>query len=217
MSGAFVALATENAQSSLRLYDCDAEFSIWRQAWTLEWKKWCCENEGKGCPSTSTQTTSTKTLTTTTATRTTTMSDPRACDRPCAVDGVEATCKERIFWSSRHETQQKANPCEDARKLVQAQCSFCGWCTAEVSQCGVAEDSTQTMRFRRKYDVNFFGAFSNPVEVSKSWSSFLSFAAGAVSMIVLIAVGRKSFGAANRWRRVPRSEEPVLLDRAQID
>merc|ERR1712060_1048262 len=79
-------------------------YDSWQTAWTPDWKAWCCENEQRGCPSTTTTTT----VTTSTATTT----SKEGCDAVCAYHGANATCIDRVHWASTYKTNHKENPCE---------------------------------------------------------------------------------------------------------
>jgi len=121
-------------------YDCDAEYEMWRTAWTPDWKVWCCQNKQRGCPSTTTatQTTSTSTPTSTTTTTSTTSStteDKEACEAFCKFDSINATCSARIAWAVSH-TQVS---CKAAHKLVLKQCKPCALCSmhlvSKIKEC----------------------------------------------------------------------------------
>jgi hypothetical protein len=35
-------------------YDCNAEYAFWEVAWSPDWKEWCCNEVGRGCPESTT-------------------------------------------------------------------------------------------------------------------------------------------------------------------
>merc|ERR1740121_2528555 len=131
----------------LRLYDCHAEYDMWKTAWTPDWKAWCCEHEQRGCPSTTITTATSSTATTTTRTTsrtstvTTTTTEGEGCSALCEVDNVNNTCGDRIHWATKNEEREKKHPCAAARALVLKQCSICGGCSLEAVGCsGMEED-----------------------------------------------------------------------------
>eukprot|EP00428_Durinskia_dybowskii_P015399 CAMPEP_0170213700 /NCGR_PEP_ID=MMETSP0116_2-20130129/6476_1 /TAXON_ID=400756 /ORGANISM="Durinskia baltica, Strain CSIRO CS-38" /LENGTH=259 /DNA_ID=CAMNT_0010464255 /DNA_START=64 /DNA_END=843 /DNA_ORIENTATION=+ len=134
---------TQFQMEPLPLYDCDAEYEMWRTAWTPDWKEWCCRHRQRGCPTTTTvtQTSSTSTISTTTTSTTTTSSteDEEACEAYCDFENVNATCSSRIAWAVSH-TQVS---CSAAHKLVLNQCSSCALCSmhlvAKIKECEAEE------------------------------------------------------------------------------
>lgn len=166
-----VASAAEPAAGALPLYDCHAEYDMWKTAWTPDWKAWCCEHEQRGCPSTTTTTATSSTATTTvtststatstrtsTSTATTTTSEGEGCDAVCEFQGVNASCADRVRWAATHETSDKKSPCEAAHDLVLSQCSICGGCSLKAagSLCSADEGHAEakqekSMKFRQKF------------------------------------------------------------------
>lgn len=136
-------------------YDCSVGFENWEQLWTPDWKAWCCQNEQKGCPSTSTPamaTTGTPTLTVTqrnsttlprvasTQSRAITTIAKNPCDKHCVVKDLNATCRARIYRASTHEAKDATSPCVVAVGLVSSECGdVCSDCTLETYGCGVLQ------------------------------------------------------------------------------
>jgi len=194
-------------------YDCFAEYDMWRTAWTPDWKAWCCENELRGCPSTSTKTATSSTSTQTTTTRsststetaTTTSTKGLGCDAICELHNVNATCGERIRWVKEHDDRDAKKPCHAARTGVISECSICGGCSLDDAGCESEkeehkeEKQERTFMFR-KYEVSSQAGSDSAVQGSAPLGFFarcsLAGLAAGVPLAVVLRRGLRHTGQA---------------------
>jgi len=80
-------------------YDCKHGAS---EDWRVEKQAWCCKHESAGCTS---------------------------CDKPCLVEGLTATCRDRIQWLEGHDLKSKEDACSQSHTTVLRQCPVCSSCT----------------------------------------------------------------------------------------
>lgn len=140
------ACPVRNGSSPERLsYHCDPGNANEIEAWPQPKRQWCCKHHHRGCPTTST-TTTTKAYDCSVgvqewqtqwskAKRTWCCKESRigctSCDQDCALQGISATCRERIGWLQGHDFADLENACTSARTVVLDQCKRCADC--EVS------------------------------------------------------------------------------------
>jgi len=201
-------------------YDCSAEYDVWETAWTPDWKAWCCENELRGCPSTSTRTATSSTSTRSTTTRTSTSTETSTststkglgCDAVCEVAHVNATCGERIRWVTEHDDHDARKPCHAARTLVLSQCSICGGCSMEEAGCESKkeehkeEKQDRTFMFR-KYEVSGQAGSDSAAQARGPLGFFARCSLAGLAAGVPLAVVLRSLRHAGHFRQAELGQQ----------
>jgi len=106
-------------------YDCTAEYEIWEQAWTPDWKDWCCKHESRGCPVTPNTAASSGPTKSPTAVL---QASKNACDHVCEIRGISSNCRDSMRRVSEQVTQAEPDPLKAAYDIVAGQCEACGGC-----------------------------------------------------------------------------------------
>jgi len=112
-------------------YDCGAELANWRSAWGEAKKSWCCRHENTGCEGEAEGEAPAQSPAVAPAT---------GCQALCSIDGVSATCRDRINWII-HEPPPKGvfgQPikCQSALSVVIKDCHVCSTCSLAETECG---------------------------------------------------------------------------------
>lgn len=163
------------------------------------------------------QATDTSTATTTQASTTTQdvhaiLSKIEKCDASCELEGVVATCSQRIEYATQHETHNEVSPCEAAHVVVMSQCPSCAFCSSR-DVCQVQGDSTFMARLSKKFLARGPGSDA-PGVAPQTWlfgSLALLFAFLAVAAAV-VAAGRCSSGDGRVMRRSLLVQEAECLE-----
>jgi len=125
-------------------YDCSEDLWYWKTKWSDEKKDWCCSHELSFCP-TFVSTTTPAPFDCEAGSDSTWPDDKREwccrhaqvgcsieCRAICVVDGVTASCADRVLWAKTHQFSGEETACPHAHRLVLQQCvDVCSNCAAE--------------------------------------------------------------------------------------
>jgi len=98
-------------------FDCEANYLAWMKSWSQDKKDWCCDNKRQGCL-----------MTTTPA-----VGLVGPCEVSCHLDGVTATCYDRILYAVRNNYAGQQDACGLAFNRVRGECEMCDQCSKEVN------------------------------------------------------------------------------------
>jgi len=147
-------------------YDCEADLLHFKTGWPVAKKEWCCTHEHVACEQASTAQSTTAVLTSVSTTvnvhtrattgapasstapavaassssaSTTKIASATGCDATCDVDGVGASCRDRINWIVNEGPPKglagQPIACRSALAVVIKDCGQCSSCPLAETEC----------------------------------------------------------------------------------
>mmetsp|Transcript_95879 Transcript_95879/g.286194 ORF Transcript_95879/g.286194 Transcript_95879/m.286194 type:complete len:465 (-) Transcript_95879:189-1583(-) len=117
-------------------FDCNVDGATPLRHWLEDRRIWCCQHHGVACLASSPASKAGARLAPTTTPK---QVEPaktlapsggdKGCEESCRLNGISATCTQRIRYSVKHQFEGDPGACEQAHELLMKQCPVCSRCS----------------------------------------------------------------------------------------